>query len=214
MDHISNVYKEKVLIYETRDDMERNLPDAANPNAFSDLVTEHCNITVVISALVGSSIYQPRLPLVVCMPVADMVPRQVPTTATPVASRAVICSLSSLAIATFLPSGLPMSSTLSSRNSVNSSLLVLTLLQSRILPRNSARLKTRRICWISASERAYLQAHCSRGGMGLFPSSREVTCPTKANRGTPGAVLLANIAYFGWEKNISQQSCVCVSVCA
>ena len=42
MDHISNVYKEKVLLYETRDDMERILPDAPNPNAFSDRVSELC----------------------------------------------------------------------------------------------------------------------------------------------------------------------------
>ena len=42
MDHISNVYKEKVILYETRDDMERLPPDAANPNAFSDRVSVLC----------------------------------------------------------------------------------------------------------------------------------------------------------------------------
>ena len=35
-DHASNVYKDKVAMYETRDDMERLPPDAANPNAFSE----------------------------------------------------------------------------------------------------------------------------------------------------------------------------------
>ena len=30
MDHASNVYKDKVAMYETRDDMERLSPDAAN----------------------------------------------------------------------------------------------------------------------------------------------------------------------------------------
>ena len=34
--NVSNIFKEKVTIFETRDDMERMLPDAANPNALSD----------------------------------------------------------------------------------------------------------------------------------------------------------------------------------
>ena len=42
MDHASNVYKDKVAMYETRDDMERLPPDAANPNAFSETVTRLC----------------------------------------------------------------------------------------------------------------------------------------------------------------------------
>ena len=41
-DHASNVYKDKVALYETRDDMERLPSDAANPNAFSDTVTRLC----------------------------------------------------------------------------------------------------------------------------------------------------------------------------
>ena len=42
MDHASNVYKDKVALYETRGDMERLPPDAANPNAFSGTVTRLC----------------------------------------------------------------------------------------------------------------------------------------------------------------------------
>ena len=42
MDHALNVYKDKVAVYETRDDMERLPPDAANPNAFSDTMTRLC----------------------------------------------------------------------------------------------------------------------------------------------------------------------------
>ena len=42
MDHISNVYKDKIAMYETRDDMERLSPGSANPNAFSDMVTRLC----------------------------------------------------------------------------------------------------------------------------------------------------------------------------
>ena len=38
MDHISNVYKEKVLLYETRDDMERILPDAGIRQTGDDTV--------------------------------------------------------------------------------------------------------------------------------------------------------------------------------
>ena len=41
-DHVSNVYKDKVALYETRDDMELPPPGAANPNAFSDMVTRLC----------------------------------------------------------------------------------------------------------------------------------------------------------------------------
>ena len=44
MDHISNVYKDKVYLYETRDDMERLAPDAPNPNAFSDMVDRLCKL--------------------------------------------------------------------------------------------------------------------------------------------------------------------------
>ena len=43
MDHASNVYKGKVAMYETRDDMEHLPPGAANPNAFSETVTRLCN---------------------------------------------------------------------------------------------------------------------------------------------------------------------------
>ena len=42
MDHVSNVYKDKVALYETRCDMERLPPDAANPNAFSETVSRLC----------------------------------------------------------------------------------------------------------------------------------------------------------------------------
>ena len=42
MDQASNVYKDKVALYETRDDKERLPSDAANPNAFSDTVTRLC----------------------------------------------------------------------------------------------------------------------------------------------------------------------------
>ena len=42
MDHVSNAYKDKVALYETRDDMERLPSDAANPNASSDTVTRLC----------------------------------------------------------------------------------------------------------------------------------------------------------------------------
>ena len=41
-DHASNVDKDKVALYETRGDMELLSPDAANPNAFSDMVTRLC----------------------------------------------------------------------------------------------------------------------------------------------------------------------------
>ena len=43
-DHASNVYKDKVALYEARDDMERLPPGAANPKAFSDMVTRLCKI--------------------------------------------------------------------------------------------------------------------------------------------------------------------------
>ena len=42
MDHVSNVYKDKIAMYETRCDMERLPPDAANPNAFSETVSRLC----------------------------------------------------------------------------------------------------------------------------------------------------------------------------
>ena len=42
MDHVSNVYKDKIALYETRCDMERLPPDAANPNAFSETVSRIC----------------------------------------------------------------------------------------------------------------------------------------------------------------------------
>ena len=42
MDHASNVIKDKVAMYETRGDMERLPPDAANPDAFSETVTRLC----------------------------------------------------------------------------------------------------------------------------------------------------------------------------
>ena len=42
IDHISNVYKDKILLYETRDDMERLPPDAPNPSAFTDAVDKLC----------------------------------------------------------------------------------------------------------------------------------------------------------------------------
>ena len=42
MDHASNVYKDKAAMYETRGDMERLPPGAANPNAFSETATRLC----------------------------------------------------------------------------------------------------------------------------------------------------------------------------
>ena len=42
MDHVSNVYKDKIALYETRCDMERLPSDAANPNAFSETVSRLC----------------------------------------------------------------------------------------------------------------------------------------------------------------------------
>ena len=39
LDHVSNVFKDSVVLYETRDDMERMSPDAADTNAFSNMVT-------------------------------------------------------------------------------------------------------------------------------------------------------------------------------
>ena len=44
MDHASNVYKGKVAMYETRDDIGRLPPGAANPNAFSETVTRLCKV--------------------------------------------------------------------------------------------------------------------------------------------------------------------------
>ena len=42
MDRISNIYKDKIAMYETRSDMERLSPGSVNPNAFSDMVTRLC----------------------------------------------------------------------------------------------------------------------------------------------------------------------------
>ena len=39
LDHVSNVFKDGVVLYETRDDMERIPPDAVDTNAFSNMVT-------------------------------------------------------------------------------------------------------------------------------------------------------------------------------
>ena len=39
LDHVSNVFKDQVILYETRDDMERLSPDAVNTNAFSNMAT-------------------------------------------------------------------------------------------------------------------------------------------------------------------------------
>ena len=39
LDHVSNVFKDQVVLYETRDDMERMAPDAEDTNAFSNMVT-------------------------------------------------------------------------------------------------------------------------------------------------------------------------------
>ena len=39
LDHVSNVFKDMVVLYETRDDMERMSPDAVDTNAFSNMVT-------------------------------------------------------------------------------------------------------------------------------------------------------------------------------
>ena len=39
LDHVYNVFKDQVFLYETRDDMERTAPDAVETNAFSNMVT-------------------------------------------------------------------------------------------------------------------------------------------------------------------------------
>ena len=39
LDHVPNVFKDQVVLYETRDDMERIAPDAVDTNAFSNMVT-------------------------------------------------------------------------------------------------------------------------------------------------------------------------------
>ena len=39
LDHVPNVFKGMVVLYETRDDIERISPDAAETNAFSKMVT-------------------------------------------------------------------------------------------------------------------------------------------------------------------------------
>ena len=40
IDHVSNVFNDQVVLYETRDDMERLPPDAVDTNAFSSMVTQ------------------------------------------------------------------------------------------------------------------------------------------------------------------------------
>ena len=37
LDHVSNVFKDQIVLYETRDDMERLPPDAVDTNAFSNI---------------------------------------------------------------------------------------------------------------------------------------------------------------------------------
>ena len=37
--HVSNVFKDQIVLYETRDDMERIAPGAVDTNAFSNMVT-------------------------------------------------------------------------------------------------------------------------------------------------------------------------------
>ena len=39
LDHVSNVFKDMVVLYETRDDIERMSPGSVDPNAFSNMVT-------------------------------------------------------------------------------------------------------------------------------------------------------------------------------
>ena len=39
LDHVSNVFKDQIVLYETRDDMERFAPGAVDTNAFSNMVT-------------------------------------------------------------------------------------------------------------------------------------------------------------------------------
>ena len=39
LDHVSNVFKDMVVLYETRNDIERMSPDSVDPNAFSNMVT-------------------------------------------------------------------------------------------------------------------------------------------------------------------------------
>ena len=39
LDHVSNVFKDGVVLYETRDDMEQIPPNAVDTNAFSNMVT-------------------------------------------------------------------------------------------------------------------------------------------------------------------------------
>ena len=93
MDHVSNVYKDKVALYETRDDMERLPPDAANPNAFSDMVTRLCTKTTMmliqtgklLAAILGPDVLTTCLGkfLLAAKPlVGIMVPRPDQTTAT------------------------------------------------------------------------------------------------------------------------------------
>ena len=38
LDHVPNVFKDKVVLYETRDDMERIAPGAVDTNAFSTIL--------------------------------------------------------------------------------------------------------------------------------------------------------------------------------
>ena len=39
LDHVPNVFKDQIVLYKTRDDMERIAPDAVDTNAFSNMVT-------------------------------------------------------------------------------------------------------------------------------------------------------------------------------
>ena len=39
LDHASNVFKDSIVLYETRDDMERMSPGAADTNSFSNRPT-------------------------------------------------------------------------------------------------------------------------------------------------------------------------------
>ena len=93
MDHVSNAYKGKVALYETRDDMERLPADSTNPIAFSGTVTRLCKSTMMLiqngkllAAMLGSddldTCLRRLLPLAAKPRVGIMAPRLVLTTGT------------------------------------------------------------------------------------------------------------------------------------
>ena len=127
-------------MYETRDDMERLPPDAANPNAFSETITRLCNAYndanprtgKLLAATLGPDIlktYLRKLLLAVFTRVGIMAPRRGLTTDTlSVAlvvstSPAAACSQPWLASFTNLLFGKLMSNFLNGLSSVTSNLL-------------------------------------------------------------------------------------------